>query len=157
MKKTQEDFGSAFLGIRWMSALSHLRVTASWYLNGSLPSHIDIGNTILGFLVTCHPRLHNHSKSFSRNPAAADADRPGDGIQQRGRGPAGPTDHQQLRATRSHALVLELQHVKKANVGRWRRNVSWARKMNFLTVVRSMLMMITHEKKMTFRWEKKSK
>jgi len=29
--------------------------------------------------------------------------------------------------------------------------------MNFLTVIRWMLMMITHEKKMTFRWEKKSK
>ena len=29
--------------------------------------------------------------------------------------------------------------------------------MNFLTVIRSMLMMITHEKKMTFRWEKMSK
>jgi len=27
--------------------------------------------------------------------------------------------------------------------------------MNFLTVARSMLMMITHETKMTFRWEKK--
>ena len=97
----------------------------------------DTGSTTARFgrFAKCFSFSKDFKHIFCRNPAAADADRPRDGVQQRHRGPAGPSGHQQLRPSRFHALVLELQHVKKNGEGR-KKDDRWTR---------SILMMITRK------------